>query len=163
MKRKSLLPPTYLLGAMALMAGLHFAWPVAKLVPSPWRYLGLVPLALGVLLNLWCDRLFHHARTTVDPFEQPSSLITGGPFRISRHPMYLGMVTLLAGLGAQLVIALLRTVQEGAGQYAGSVIAEAFGVAAYTALWSFPAHWLYLRARRVLGVTKRRRPGYGTL
>jgi len=102
MKRKSLLPPTYLLGAMALMAGLHFAWPVAKLVPSPWRYLGLVPLALGVLLNLWCDRLFHHARTTVDPFEQPSSLITGGPFRISRHPMYLGMVTLLAGLGVLL-------------------------------------------------------------
>ena len=73
------------------------------------------------------------------------------------------LVTLIAGLGAQSVIALLRAVQEGADRYQGSLMAEALGVAAYTALWSFPGHWLYLRARQVLGLTRRRRPRYGML
>ena len=73
------------------------------------------------------------------------------------------LVTLMAGLGVQLVIALLRTMQEGADQYQGSLIAEALGIAVYTAVWSFPGHWLYLKARRILGLTRWPRARYGTL
>jgi protein-S-isoprenylcysteine O-methyltransferase Ste14 len=36
--------------------------------------------------------------TTVKPYENPSILITQGPFKISRHPMYLGMIVILSGM-----------------------------------------------------------------
>lgn len=73
------------------------------------------------------------------------------------------LVTLFASLLAQAMIALLRITQEGAGQYEGFVAVEALGTAMYTALWSFPAHWLYLKAGRLLGLTRLRRVRLGTL
>jgi protein-S-isoprenylcysteine O-methyltransferase Ste14 len=59
---------------------------------------GIVLLVFGVLLNLMADREFRAHQTTVKPFEAPSALITSFPFSISRHPMYLGMVLVLAGV-----------------------------------------------------------------
>jgi protein-S-isoprenylcysteine O-methyltransferase Ste14 len=53
---------------------------------------------IGVVLNLLADRAFKFNQTTVKPFEESSTLITTGIFRYSRHPMYLGMVFILAGL-----------------------------------------------------------------
>lgn len=42
--------------------------------------------------------MFKQKNTTVKPFEKSSGLITEGPFRFSRHPMYLGFVSILFGL-----------------------------------------------------------------
>ncbi len=36
--------------------------------------------------------------TTVKPFEESQALVTGGVFRISRNPMYLGMTLILLGV-----------------------------------------------------------------
>ena len=33
----------------------------------------------------------------VKPYEAPTALQVSGPFRISRHPMYLGMMSILLG------------------------------------------------------------------
>jgi protein-S-isoprenylcysteine O-methyltransferase Ste14 len=41
--------------------------------------------------------MFKQKKTTVKPYENPTELLTSGPFRISRHPMYLGMVAVLLG------------------------------------------------------------------
>jgi protein-S-isoprenylcysteine O-methyltransferase Ste14 len=64
---------------------------------AAWTYLGAVPAAAGVLLNLWTDKLLKEHSTTVKPDEAPSSLITSGPFALSRNPMYLGMALILFG------------------------------------------------------------------
>ena len=93
-----LLPPTILLPAIVLILGLHFLLPLRGIVPWPWRMLGAIPLALGVILDLWADRLFKQANTTVKPFEKPRSFIVTGPFRVTRHPMYVGMTAILIGL-----------------------------------------------------------------
>ena len=69
MKDKKVLPPTYLLVAIVLMLVLHFLLPVYRFIPIPWNILGIVPLACGIALNLVADRAFHHAQTTVKPFE----------------------------------------------------------------------------------------------
>jgi len=94
------LPPTYLYGALALILALHFLAPGAVLTKSPWRFLGAAPLAAGAVLNIWSSRLFEREGTTVKPFRESRALVVRGPYRISRHPMYLGMVLVLAGLAA---------------------------------------------------------------
>ena len=92
------MPTTYLLVSIVAMLALHFLLPVAKVVPLPWNLAGIVPLALGIGLNLAADRSFHTAHTTVRPFEESSALVTGGGFRVTRNPMYVGFLLLLIGL-----------------------------------------------------------------
>jgi protein-S-isoprenylcysteine O-methyltransferase Ste14 len=99
MKGKAILPPTYLLIALILMALLDLLIPVVKFVPTPWNLFGILPLAGGIALNLLADRAFHRAETTVKPFEASSALVTDGVFRLSRNPMYLGYLLILLGIG----------------------------------------------------------------
>lgn len=96
--KKSILPPTYVYLAIAIMLGLHFLLPGPTWLYRPWTYLGLIPVLLGIWLNMNADSAFKRASTTVKPFQKSSALVTSGAFRISRHPMYLGFVLLLFGL-----------------------------------------------------------------
>jgi protein-S-isoprenylcysteine O-methyltransferase Ste14 len=98
MKKKKLLPPTYLKIYLLLAIGLHFIIPIIKLIKPPFSFIGFLLIGLGVWLNLWADKLFKEKKTTVKPYFDPSALILTGPFRFSRHPMYLGMVIALAGI-----------------------------------------------------------------
>ena len=98
MKTKDLFPTHYLLIAILLMVALHFLFPVARIIPLPWIAYGLVPLAIGIAINLIADKAFHQANTTVKPFEESASLITEGVFRYTRNPMYLGFVLILIGI-----------------------------------------------------------------
>jgi protein-S-isoprenylcysteine O-methyltransferase Ste14 len=102
MPRLRILPPTYLLLALLLMLALHLFLPLGRIIPAPWNLAGLVPLAVGVRINLLADRAFRKAGTTVKPFEEPSTLLTDGVFRFSRHPMYLGFLLALIGVAALL-------------------------------------------------------------
>jgi protein-S-isoprenylcysteine O-methyltransferase Ste14 len=40
----------------------------------------------------------HEAKTTVKPFQESNTLVTGGVYSFSRHPMYLGFVLVLIGI-----------------------------------------------------------------
>jgi len=96
------LPPTYFYLAIAAVFALHFIprlfLPSLRLIPWPWSLLGIPPLLAGTALNLWADGLFKRYGTEVKPFRESSALVTEGPFRISRHPMYLGGMLILLGL-----------------------------------------------------------------
>jgi len=96
--KKAVLPPTYLFLAIGVMVALHFLLPGRHVIGFPWNLLGIVPLGVGIALNLVADRAFKAHATTVKPFEDSTVLITGGVFRISRHPMYLGFVLILIGI-----------------------------------------------------------------
>lgn len=93
------LPPTYLLIAALLMGCLHFVLPMRRIIVFPYRYAGIALLAAGVALNVWASRLFERAGTTIRPFQRSSSVVVRGPYRLSRNPMYLGMVVALTGIG----------------------------------------------------------------
>ena len=92
------LPPIYVLLALAAMAALHFLVPVCRYGSFPLTLTGVVPLVLGVLLNVTADRQFKTHETTVKPFQHSSALVTAFPFSISRNPMYLGLSLLLLGI-----------------------------------------------------------------
>lgn len=93
------MPSTYFIALLLLSLGLHFFFALKQLtIPSPYNYLGVMFIISGVMMNFWSDSLFNKNKTTVKPAEDPSVLMMSGPFRISRHPMYLGMVMILLGL-----------------------------------------------------------------
>ena len=98
MKGIRVLPPAYLVLAIAMMLALHFLLPGVRIIVFPWNFFGAIPLVLGIVINLLADRAFKKANTTVKPFEESTTLITNGVFRISRHPMYFGFVLILLGI-----------------------------------------------------------------
>ena len=95
---KRVLPPSYFQVAIVTILLCHFLVPLKQFAYYPWNLLGLLPMAAGIVLNLVADAVFKKAQTTVKPFETSTALITTGVFRISRHPMYLGMLLILIGL-----------------------------------------------------------------
>jgi protein-S-isoprenylcysteine O-methyltransferase Ste14 len=95
---KKMLPPTYFLLAIALVVLIHLLFPLCQLLVLPWRLLGLLPLTFGIVLNLLADQAFKKIKTTVKPGEPSRAMVTGGVFRVSRNPMYLGMTLALLGI-----------------------------------------------------------------
>lgn len=92
------LPPPVV--ALLLAAGMWWlaAWPPAW----PWTGEGRWPLVLalvvvGLLFDLSGLVVFLRQRTTINPLrpERASSLVTGGVYRITRNPMYVGLCCLL--------------------------------------------------------------------
>lgn len=97
-RRKRVLPPAILLGAIGLAAGLHLVVPLRQVVPFPWRLCAAIPLLLGMALNLRADGIFKKAHTTIKPFEVSSVLVKNGVFGRTRNPMYLGMAMIVFGI-----------------------------------------------------------------
>lgn len=98
MKSFKIKPPTYLLLAIIFVIALHYSLPGMTLIPSPWTLLGIIPVVAGLAINISADQVFHRAETAICPFDLPSALVTYGPYRFTRNPMYLGFVLILAGV-----------------------------------------------------------------
>jgi protein-S-isoprenylcysteine O-methyltransferase Ste14 len=92
------LPPVYFLLALIAMVALHYLVPIAQRISSPIRYTGIVLVVGAIALVLWAAGLFRRAGTTIKPFQKSSVLITRGPYRITRNPMYVGLVGALLGI-----------------------------------------------------------------
>jgi protein-S-isoprenylcysteine O-methyltransferase Ste14 len=95
---RRVLPPVWLVVALLASFTLDRWWPIARLVQAPWKYLGYVPLALGAFMAISSARAFRRAGTPVVPFEPSTTLVTGGWFRMTRNPMYLGLSLILFGV-----------------------------------------------------------------
>ena len=71
---------------------------------SPWNNLGVLLMILAGLSDLSSLYLFFKKRTTPNPMkpEFTTGLVTNGLYKISRNPMYLGMLIILLGFGIYL-------------------------------------------------------------
>ena len=96
--KAKILPPTYFLFIMLATGMAHLLFPIVKINRPVFNFIGIVLIALGIGVNIWADNLFKKQNTTVKPYERPSALQVAGPFKISRHPMYLGMAMILFGV-----------------------------------------------------------------
>ncbi len=83
---------TYLLGA-----ALEWLFPF-DLAPRNWvGYLGLALFALGAMIAGWGWTTFFKAGTTTIPGRRSSELVTWGPYRFTRNPMYIGLTIAYLG------------------------------------------------------------------
>lgn len=67
------------------------------------RIVGVGLLGCGVLLALSCVGMFVASRTTIIPFGTASKLVTSGPYRLTRNPMYVSLVLVYVGMVGLLV------------------------------------------------------------
>jgi protein-S-isoprenylcysteine O-methyltransferase Ste14 len=96
--KRPVYPPAYFLGGMLSMIALHVLVPFARWGSEVWQYAGGGAIVLSLGFMVVSARIFDQVGTTIKPFEESSTLVIRGPFRLSRNPMYLGMVGMLTGL-----------------------------------------------------------------
>jgi protein-S-isoprenylcysteine O-methyltransferase Ste14 len=92
-------PPILMLLAATLMWALCRWLPIAHWIERPWNRLGVIPATIGLAVAVAAFTHFRQVRTTVNPMDpsKATQLVTDGVFRMSRNPMYLGLVLLLIG------------------------------------------------------------------
>ncbi|CAN5668353.1 isoprenylcysteine carboxylmethyltransferase family protein [soil metagenome] len=65
---------------------------------GPFDLWGIIPFAVGTGLLLWCVRIFYReGRGTLAPWDPPRRLVVSSVYRLSRNPMYVGVVLVLWG------------------------------------------------------------------
>ncbi len=93
-------PPILMLLAAVVMWALSRWLPLSHWIGGSWNRAGAaVPAAIGFAIAVAALVRFRQVRTTVDPMDpgKATQLVTDGVFRISRNPMYLGLVLVLIG------------------------------------------------------------------
>lgn len=89
-------PPVWTLIAIIAAVVLHNLY---TLVIYDLRAIDLGVTACGLYLIVAPVVWFKRKKTTIIPRQKPAALINEGPFKLSRNPMYLGMVLLTLGVG----------------------------------------------------------------
>lgn len=72
----------------------HFGW---SPVPTAVVLLGDVLVALGLLMNLLVFRANSFGGSTIETVEE-QKVISTGPYALVRHPMYVGVLIMVAGI-----------------------------------------------------------------
>lgn len=91
---------TQLIYAIPLAAGVLLdRWhPMRSLPPRLAAPVGIASLLVALAVAVAAVRRFRSARTSLQPWEPSTALITDGPFRLSRNPVYIGYTLLYLGV-----------------------------------------------------------------
>jgi protein-S-isoprenylcysteine O-methyltransferase Ste14 len=94
-------PP--LIPLSALIIAIVLDWLPLRFMAEPLSFnlqviAGVVLLAVGFWLDISAVRLFFREGTNPMPTQPALKVVTTGPYRFTRNPMYLGMVAILLGL-----------------------------------------------------------------
>jgi len=90
-------PPLIYAAALAAMLVLRWLWPLPILGGAAfWPGLALVVFGVGILI--WGRRTLVAGGTNVDPLLPSTAVVTSGPYRFSRNPLYVGLAIVYLGL-----------------------------------------------------------------
>jgi protein-S-isoprenylcysteine O-methyltransferase Ste14 len=98
--RKLRVPPAIPVAAWLLSWGLGRIWPIHVPWPAWTRWLGWLLLMAPFSIGSWAAATFRRHQTVLNPQGHTTAIVTEGPFRYSRNPMYLTL--LLAYVGGML-------------------------------------------------------------
>jgi len=92
-------PPLLYTAALVIGAGLEWFWPTA--IGLGWLplVLGAILILAGLAIALLGALALRRAGTAIPPNLPTTELVTDGPFRWSRNPLYLALTLIYAGVG----------------------------------------------------------------
>jgi len=90
-------PLLMMVAMLGLCWGLHWLYPAASGFGVAGQAAGCVVVLCGITLIAVAGSLFKIKGTTVNPTREPAKLVTEGLYRVTRNPMYLGMLMILSG------------------------------------------------------------------
>lgn len=91
-------PPLLYGGAFLLGLVLTRLLPLGRLPATPARIAGALCVAAGLGIAWRGEQVMHRAGTNVRPDLPSTALVTDGPFRFTRNPLYVGLTLLYAGV-----------------------------------------------------------------
>lgn len=92
------LPPVWVMLCVLLQLALDRWFPL-MVFDAPWsRMTGAGLILAGLGLILWSAWWFRRRQTPIVPGNAPLAMITDGPYRLSRNPIYAGMLLIITGL-----------------------------------------------------------------
>src|SRR5215831_6597154 len=92
------LPPLLYGAAFLIGLLLHLVFPLHILPMTLARGIGVVCVLVSLPLVIATFRALARAHTPVDPLKPTTALVTEGPFRYSRNPIYLALTLLYLGV-----------------------------------------------------------------
>ncbi len=91
------LPPIWTILAVLITIALDRFFPDFS-VDFQYRWFATVIMALGGGLIIWSALWFFRKKTTIEPHHMATTLLVEGPYKVSRNPIYLGMVVISFGV-----------------------------------------------------------------
>jgi protein-S-isoprenylcysteine O-methyltransferase Ste14 len=92
-------PPLIYLGAILIALALDRWLRHCPIFTSTgWRWSGVVFIVAGVVLAVTGRRAMLAAETNINPFKPTTAIVSSGPFRFTRNPLYLALTLLYVGL-----------------------------------------------------------------
>ena len=92
-------PPGLLVGTLTIGLLLQRLRPWNLPISESTRiFLSAALLTVAAALGLWGQRTMHGAGTNIDPGKPSTTIVTTGPFRFTRNPLYLFLLGLYLGI-----------------------------------------------------------------
>ncbi len=91
-------PPLIYAGALAIGLIMHWLFPMKFFPRAGAHLLGRVSIGISGILALTAFLEMRRAGTHVDPTQPATTIVTRGPFRLTRNPLYLSLTLLYAGI-----------------------------------------------------------------
>ena len=91
-------PPLLYAAALGIALALRWWRPLPIGTPTATLWSGIVFLGLGLGFIVWGRTTLLAAGTAIDPKRRTTVLVTRGPFRLSRNPLYVALTGVFLGL-----------------------------------------------------------------
>src|SRR4051812_43749882 len=91
-------PPLLYLAALLVALAAHAIWPQPVIDRRTGVLAGVPLVALGLGVAIWGRRTMQKAGTNVNPMRPATTIVSSGPFRFSRNPLYVCLTVIYIGL-----------------------------------------------------------------